>query len=46
MTIRNSKAKSLAAITAVYLFAGIAGILLVWFLTFDYWLNLLSADVD
>ena len=45
MTIRNSKGKSLAAITAVYLFAGIAGILLFWFLPYDYWLNLLIADV-
>lgn len=45
MTYRDSKTKSALAITLIYLFAGAAGILLNQTLPFDYWLNLLIADV-
>ena len=45
MSVRDSKVKSIAVITAIYLFAGIAGILLDQLLPFAYWLNLLIADV-
>lgn len=45
MTIKDSKSKSLITITAVYLLAGAAGILLFRFLPFAYWMNLLIADV-
>ena len=44
MTVRDSKSGSLITITAIYLFAGAAGILLNQYLPFEYWLNLLIAD--
>ncbi len=44
MAFRDSKAKSVFTITAVYLFAGAVGLVLSRYLPYDYWLNLLIAD--
>ena len=43
--MRDSKTKSIITITVIYLFAGMAGIFLNQNLPFEYWLNLLIADV-
>ena len=45
MAFRDSKAKCIITITAIYLFAGTVGMMLSRYLTFDYWLNLLK-DTD
>ncbi len=45
MALRDSKAKSIFTITLIYMFAGSVGILLNQVLTYEYWLNLLIADV-
>ncbi len=45
MTFRDSRAKCMISITAIYLFAGAVGILLIRSLPYEYWLNLLIADI-
>ena len=45
MALRDSKAKSIVTITLIYVFAGSVGILLNQVLPYEYWLNLLIADV-
>lgn len=45
MALRDSKAKSIFTITLIYVFAGSVGILLNQVLPYEYWLNLLIADV-
>lgn len=45
MAFRDSKAKGLAAIAAVYLFSGAAAYVLYRALPFADWLNLLAADI-
>ena len=44
VSFRDSKAKSIMTVTAVYLAAGLAGICLYRSLPYDYWLDLLIAD--
>lgn len=45
MTANTKRIGSFAILAAIYLFAGIAGVLLYRFLPFSYWLRLLCADV-
>ncbi|MBQ9409259.1 MAG: DUF1295 domain-containing protein [Clostridia bacterium] len=45
MTANTKRIGSFAILAAIYLFAGIAGVLLYRYLPFSYWLRLLCADV-
>ncbi|MBO7402668.1 MAG: DUF1295 domain-containing protein [Lachnospiraceae bacterium] len=45
MNVKDTKANGILIITVVYLLAGVAGVVVARTLPYDYWLNILIADV-